>query len=132
LHDPGISGNAELDARTCEVLVRRARFSAARNAAGKPTSGTWASSVRWRIPQVATPVPSDMTFQYRFVVEANGRASTCEMLVVPDTLPQGADVDQICTRVRQETFAPALNDAGLPGRAEVTYTQKVERRLLTD
>jgi protein TonB len=44
------SGFAELDAATCALLQRRARFEAARDAAGQPAAGTYANAVRWQLP----------------------------------------------------------------------------------
>lgn len=44
------SGHADLDARTCELLVARARFSVGRDAAGNPEGGTYSNRIRWVIP----------------------------------------------------------------------------------
>lgn len=44
------SGHAELDKATCSLLTRRARFQPARDDTGQPTTGIWASRVRWEIP----------------------------------------------------------------------------------
>ncbi len=44
------TGHAELDSATCALLTRRARFEPARDSSGNRTSGTFASSVEWRIP----------------------------------------------------------------------------------
>jgi protein TonB len=44
------TGHAELDAATCSLLQRRAKFEAARDGNGERTAGTFASSVEWRIP----------------------------------------------------------------------------------
>jgi periplasmic protein TonB len=44
------TGHGELDAATCALLQRRARFEPARDGTGARTSGTFASSVEWRIP----------------------------------------------------------------------------------
>jgi TonB family protein len=47
------SGNASLDARTCEVLISRARYEPARNAAGEAIPGTDEGRVTWRLPEPA-------------------------------------------------------------------------------
>lgn len=44
------TGHAELDAATCALLRKRARFEPARDGTGARTQGTFASSVEWRIP----------------------------------------------------------------------------------
>ncbi len=45
------SGSAVLDAATCSVLLRRARFSPARDANGRGVAGTYASRFRWMLPK---------------------------------------------------------------------------------
>lgn len=45
------SGSPELDDTTCKLITRRARFAPAIDGDGKPTTGTYASSVRWQIPK---------------------------------------------------------------------------------
>ena len=45
------SGHADLDATTCRLIVRRARFTPNRDAEGKATSGTFSSEVTWRVPR---------------------------------------------------------------------------------
>lgn len=47
----GSSGSSELDSATCSLITRRGRFTPATDGEGQPTSGTWASSVRWQIPE---------------------------------------------------------------------------------
>ncbi|WP_169829202.1 energy transducer TonB [Tsuneonella mangrovi] len=44
------SGYAELDAATCGLVTRRARFDPARDSDGKPVSGTYSSAVLWQLP----------------------------------------------------------------------------------
>lgn len=52
------SGFALLDSRACELLSRRARFAPARDDAGEPTQGFYASRVRWSLPgEYLPPAP---------------------------------------------------------------------------
>jgi len=44
------SGHADLDEATCQNITRRARFRAATDGNGDPTSGSYSNSVRWVIP----------------------------------------------------------------------------------
>ena len=44
------SGHDVLDAATCDLVTRRARFDPARDDAGNKTSGTFTNSVRWQLP----------------------------------------------------------------------------------
>ena len=45
------SGSPELDDTTCKLITRRARFTPAMDGDGKPTTGSYSSSVRWQIPK---------------------------------------------------------------------------------
>jgi protein TonB len=45
------SGAAVLDATTCRLLARRARFTPARDARGRPTSDTLTGAFTWRLPR---------------------------------------------------------------------------------
>lgn len=45
------SGSPSLDTGTCALLLQRARFTPARDAAGQPTSGVFRSRINWKIPQ---------------------------------------------------------------------------------
>jgi protein TonB len=45
------SGWADLDEATCAVVMRRARFTPATDAQGKPTKGEYSNRVAWRIPR---------------------------------------------------------------------------------
>lgn len=47
----GSTGHAQLDAATCELLSRRARFEPARDTNGERVAGRYSSSVRWTIPE---------------------------------------------------------------------------------
>ncbi|MGN6500878.1 MAG: energy transducer TonB [Tsuneonella sp.] len=45
------SGHAELDAATCDLVSRRARFDPARGQDGERAAGSYASAVRWELPR---------------------------------------------------------------------------------
>lgn len=47
----GSSGHPDLDQATCALVSRRGRFAPAKDGEGQPTTGTWASAVRWQIPK---------------------------------------------------------------------------------
>lgn len=44
------TGHAPLDAATCDLVTKRARFDAARDSSGKPVAGSYSGSVTWQIP----------------------------------------------------------------------------------
>lgn len=45
------TGHAVLDNATCSLVQRRARFTPARDAAGKPAPGVYESAIVWRLPE---------------------------------------------------------------------------------
>ncbi|MCT2558574.1 TonB family protein [Tsuneonella sp. YG55] len=45
------SGHAELDNATCALISRRAQFEPARDATGTKIAGSYASAVRWELPE---------------------------------------------------------------------------------
>jgi protein TonB len=44
------SGSDELDGTTCRLLMRRARFTTAKDEGGNPTVSTYANAVTWKLP----------------------------------------------------------------------------------
>ncbi|QIQ86749.1 energy transducer TonB [Erythrobacter sp.] len=44
------SGHAELDAATCRLIERRARFEPARDAQGNRVAGSYSNAINWKIP----------------------------------------------------------------------------------
>ncbi|AOL94297.1 TonB family protein [Porphyrobacter sp. LM 6] len=45
------TGHAVLDAATCQLVTRRARFDPARDSTGKPVAGSYNGSINWKIPE---------------------------------------------------------------------------------
>jgi len=45
------TGHAPLDAATCELVSRRARFEAARDGTGRPVAGSYSGIITWTIPR---------------------------------------------------------------------------------
>lgn len=44
------TGHAPLDAATCNLVTKRARFEAARDGNGKPVAGSYTGTITWKIP----------------------------------------------------------------------------------
>ena len=44
------SGSTTLDLTTCSILKRRARFTPARDAQGRPTDDTYLTTIVWKLP----------------------------------------------------------------------------------
>ncbi len=45
------TGHAPLDAATCDLVTKRARFDAARDGSGKPVAGNYSGVITWQIPK---------------------------------------------------------------------------------
>lgn len=56
------SGHADLDAKTCEVVMARARFTPGRDAKGHAIGGTYTSRVRWQVPDSYPDALADAGF----------------------------------------------------------------------
>lgn len=46
----GSTGHSELDAATCRLISRRAKFEPARGSNGEPVAGSYSGSVMWKLP----------------------------------------------------------------------------------
>jgi protein TonB len=129
------SGDAGLDTLTCDLLRARAKFSPAQDDDGNATAGTWRSSVRWQIPDVAHTLPPVLTVSYRFVVEKDGSVSSCEVLsdteeVSTDAGGPGGPAAQACAQSPGQSFEPITGKDGAPVRSVTTVTFKIERTVL--
>ena len=47
----GTTGHSELDAATCSLVTKRARFEPARGGNGEPVAGSYTGSVLWQLPE---------------------------------------------------------------------------------
>lgn len=47
----GSTGHGELDAATCSLVSKRARFEPARDSNGEPVAGSYTGSVLWQLPE---------------------------------------------------------------------------------
>lgn len=45
------TGHGALDAATCELVTKRARFDAARDGTGRPVAGSYTGAINWQIPE---------------------------------------------------------------------------------
>ncbi|WP_421852856.1 energy transducer TonB [Novosphingobium sp.] len=70
------SGEADLDATTCSLLTKRARFSPARDKAGRPIKSTYTQSVSWKIPREKLITQG---FKVTFAVEKTGELTNCQL-----------------------------------------------------
>lgn len=70
------SGHESLDKTTCSLLMKRARFDPAENAAGQKIAGSWASRFTWEATEERSPLQS-WTKLVRYRGFPSGRAVDC-------------------------------------------------------
>lgn len=120
------SGHAVLDHATCELVTRRARFTPAVDASGRPVVSHFSSRIRWELPErTLPPLPEAMVLTVSMVVEKDGSVSECAILRAEGTAAARRDYFQ--PRVCPPTgfSAPFLNAAGEPVRRRVTMLREV-------
>jgi hypothetical protein len=105
------SKNADLDKATCDLMLKRARFIPATDAAGKHVAGTFRSSVRWQIPDGAPPLPAPSQFLVAYDVLPNGTVANCTVTVTGAVLTKVPENPQtLC--VNLGPFAPPVDAHG--------------------
>lgn len=114
------SGHEDLDGRTCDLAMERARFRPGTNAAGEAVGGTYSNRVRWTMPGPFPNRFADGAISVEFILGADGEPRGCKVETFgdPGGLPfRGEDA---CTSVPR--FEPFRNADGTA----------VERRVRLD
>jgi protein TonB len=124
------SGNADLDRVTCELMLQRARFVPATNAAGAAVIGTYANTIRWQLPddgKYSVDFPGEVRLEYD--VAADGTVSNCRLTSSGDVADYLAK-DEAATRCANlGPFARQTDKAGKPvGR----HVVKIETTIVTN
>ena len=112
------SDYAVLDQTTCSVMMRRARFRPALDVDGKPTAGSWRSSVNWAIPQDFEPLPQAGTVRVAFDVLPDGTVANCTVNDMEGALATFLGGD-IC--LKRKNFAAPRDKAGKPVKKHVEF-----------
>ena len=117
------SGHPLLDQATCLLVTRRASFTPARNARGRPTIGTYSNRVRWMVPTNSEPRQIFLdTVVQTFVVETDGSIGNCRF-VLNGTEQSDAQGMNVCGRGTH--YKPFVDSAGNPVRRKVTMQMTV-------
>lgn len=77
------SGAKALDARTCELVLQRFRFAAARDASGKPVEQWRVQMINWKLPANATQPGYDtarLRADVKVDVDKDGSINSCEVI----------------------------------------------------
>lgn len=103
------SGAAEVDQRTCEWLVKRARFKPARNSSGDPVSGHYETRFGWTLkPGGLAPMPVPGSLTMTAIIEPDGRVTDCK--VKREGMQPGGQFDTWCGDL--QTYAPEPDPSG--------------------
>lgn len=139
------SGSDKLDALTCRLVLRRARFRAAQAADGSPSYGIFRSTAAWSVnPPASYIYPVDMqlkvtrlpagerspsTVRVIFSVDGHGNASSCKDDRTYNAKSNPALVQVACRELASKYRPiPALTDAGVSvpsvQNARVSFVQE--------
>lgn len=113
------SGHADLDARTCELMMVRARFQPGKDAAGKVVGGTYSNRVRWSLPEGVSdaagpfPFPASGRMALDYVVDAKGAVASCQAQIDGLAGEGGdrADLSDPCPAIRIGAPHPPPRDS---------------------
>ena len=101
------SGSAVLDAATGSIIHRRARFTPARDASGRPIEDRTDARIRWMLPpQVPMPF-ADQRMALVFTINPEGMVSTCRVEGIAKT----SNNDALCARMMNEARSMAADAA---------------------
>ncbi|WP_367183274.1 energy transducer TonB [Novosphingobium sp.] len=121
------SGSDVLDRKTCELVILRARFRPATNAVGKPTVGSWSSSVRWQIPKVPAKPPAAGFSVFSALIGTDGAATDCQFEQLEGAAIQGGvKVGPSPNCNFMPIQSPYLDAQGRPVAKRVRYTRRIE------
>ncbi len=122
------SGSPWLDATTCMLVTRRARFAPAVDKRNKPIEGMYSNRVRWVLPVVTAPEPgSGFT---TFIVEPNGSISDCKVTLTGAAAQQLSKLGNTCASMSR--MAPCKADDGKPVRKRVAMRIDVATEVVAD
>jgi TonB family protein len=116
------SGSSVLDAATCSLVSRRARFVPATDTTGKPIEGTFSSRVRWTIPRLTPPASGHALTT--FVVEPDGNVTDCKIELTGAAAAQLQRLGNMCDKTTR--MSPYLDAKGKPERRAVRIDMTVE------
>lgn len=106
------SGSAMLDSQTCTLLQLRARFRPASNARGKPTEGTYSSSVNWRIP-ITLPHREAGVLEFSYLVDTEGTIGECK-IIRAEGKAAAMTTENLGFCNGERDFTPYLDETGKP------------------
>lgn len=126
------SGHTILDARTCSVLMRRAKFKPARDDAGIPVPGTWRHLVAWRPVNVPDRVDRPGFVGYGLTVgfDGDGRVTGCKVAPLSAISQLNAEQSDKCRSMGTAAVFTELLDQPTKSLANATFRVRTEARRI--
>lgn len=136
------SGHDDLDAAACDRLATRATFWPATDAAGKDTSGSFATTVRWALPEerpgpplaaIVRPVaqgPASLPpfftrpgkAHLALTLAPDGRVTGCKVSAEGGVLPAAAILEKMCADTRERGLrAVPIKGEKLPAAIDAVF-----------
>lgn len=126
------SGSEELDALTCSIASRRARFMAARDASGSAVAGDYWTAVTWGTSKNIPPISIPMDLGVKTLPANYRQPAQMHVLFGADGKPTGCDTAlssgsaaadrAVCAAIRQQaSIAPPTSGSAEPAVATRTY-----------
>ncbi len=113
------SGSPALDSRTCELLLQRFRFAAARDASGKPVEEWRTQKISWKLPADAAASTAYATARLKTDVKVDvakdGGIESCE--VIKQSGDPKFDAVACLYLTRRGKLTPRTNEKGRPIRS---------------
>lgn len=115
------SGSPRLDETTCRLVTQRARFTPATDSKDNPIEGTYASRVRWVLPQITPPEPGRAVTTY--TVNAAGDVTDCKVVLEGSAAIATNRMTGFCGNTKK--MKPYLDDQQKPVARKVTMTTTI-------
>ncbi|MEO5494151.1 MAG: energy transducer TonB [Sphingomonas sp.] len=111
------SGTDSLNAKTCEILLVRAKFNPATDRRGRPIASTYSLPVRWVMPEDSGPKTVEVAtagadLDVEIAIGADGKIIRCRMITQIAPAPTGA-ADQ-CASMKPGTMWEVFTKDGKP------------------
>ncbi len=117
------SGHADLDAKTCEVVMARARFTPGHDAKGRPVGGTYTSRVRWQVPDTYPEELADAGFHVDDGREGWPRGPIVDpTMSTIDAVGQYPPAARVARQEGDVAMMLSIDAAGKVARCDVTET----------
>lgn len=115
------SGSPRLDEATCRLVTQRGRFAPARDRQGEPTTGAYASRVRWVLPETTPPEPGKLIMTY--TVQPSGDVKDCKVVMEGGAVALMSRSGAFCTNTNK--MKPYLDAENKPVMRKVVISMTV-------